>query len=102
MLCEMNKPKRTDVFQPGTYDSLSYMHFSPPPTSGASGGPIVDEETGAVVGVVQGSMMVNRVQGQLGWGTPSEAIFEVCPNALPGEPKNKMKNSGCRCLVCLV
>ncbi|KAF8213319.1 hypothetical protein K438DRAFT_1565602 [Mycena galopus ATCC 62051] len=63
--------------QPGTYDSLSHMLFSPLPTPGSSGGPIVDEESGAVVGVVLGTRMDNRVEGVRGWGVPSETIFEM-------------------------
>ncbi|ETW87484.1 hypothetical protein HETIRDRAFT_99831 [Heterobasidion irregulare TC 32-1] len=68
--------------QPGTYDSLSHMLFKPPPTAGSSGGPIVDEETGAVVGVMLGTRMDNRVEGVRGWGVPAEAIFEMF--SLPG------------------
>lgn len=65
--------------QPGTYDPLSHMMFTPLPTSGSSGGPIVDEETGAVVGMVLGSQMDgSRVDGMRGWGVPAEVIFEVC------------------------
>ncbi|KAJ6519581.1 hypothetical protein C8R45DRAFT_886226 [Mycena sanguinolenta] len=63
--------------QPGTYDSLSHMLFSPLPTPGSSGGPIVDEESGAVVGVMLGTRMDNRVEGVRGWGVPSETIFEM-------------------------
>ncbi|PFH50737.1 hypothetical protein AMATHDRAFT_144471 [Amanita thiersii Skay4041] len=68
--------------EPGTYDALSHMLFSPPPTNGSSGGPIVDEESGAVVGMVAGTRMDNRVEGLRGWGIPAEAIFEMF--ALPG------------------
>ncbi|KAJ6574860.1 hypothetical protein B0H19DRAFT_1126070 [Mycena capillaripes] len=71
--------------EPGTYDSLSHMLFSPLPTSGSSGGPIVDEETGAVVGVILGTRMDNRVEGVRGWGVPSETIFEMF--SLPGMRK---------------
>ncbi|KAJ7139881.1 hypothetical protein C8R44DRAFT_765649 [Mycena epipterygia] len=67
--------------QPGTYDSLSHLLFSPLPTPGSSGGPIVDE-SGAVVGVVLGTRMDNRVEGVRGWGVPSETIFEMF--SLPG------------------
>ncbi|KAI0048415.1 hypothetical protein FA95DRAFT_1490875 [Auriscalpium vulgare] len=63
--------------QPGTYDALSHMLFRPPPLAGSSGGPIVDEESGAVVGVMLGTRMDNRVEGVRGWGVPAEAIFEV-------------------------
>ncbi|TFK23130.1 hypothetical protein FA15DRAFT_594957 [Coprinopsis marcescibilis] len=63
--------------QPGTYDALSHMLFTPFPTAGSSGGPIVDEESGAVVGMMLGSRMDNQVAGVRGWGIPSETIFEV-------------------------
>ena len=66
------------ITQPGTYDALSHMMFTPLPTSGSSGGPIVDEDTGTVVGMVLGSHMDgNRVDGMRGWGVPAEVIFEV-------------------------
>ena len=63
--------------KPGTYDALSHLLFEPLPTAGSSGGPIVDEETGAVVGIMLGTRMDNRVEGVRGWGAPSETIFEV-------------------------
>jgi hypothetical protein len=53
------------------------MHFQPLPTTGSSGGPIVDESTGAVVGVMLGTQMDNSVGGVRGWGVPAETIFEV-------------------------
>lgn len=53
------------------------MLFKPPPTAGSSGGPIIDEGSGAVVGVMLGTRMDNRVEGLRGWGVPSESIFEV-------------------------
>lgn len=62
----------------GTYDRLSQVLFHPPPTFGSSGGPIVDEETGAVVGVILGTGMDNRVEGLRGYGAPAEMIFEEC------------------------
>ncbi|THH31984.1 hypothetical protein EUX98_g2204 [Antrodiella citrinella] len=68
--------------QPGTYDALSHLFFQPLPTPGSSGGPIVDEESGAVVGVMLGTRMDNRISGVRGWGVPSEAIFEMF--SLPG------------------
>ncbi|KAJ8084253.1 hypothetical protein PM082_003021 [Marasmius tenuissimus] len=68
--------------QPGTYDALSHMLFAPLPTAGSSGGPIVDEESGAVVGVALGTRMDNRIEGTRGWGVPSECIFEMF--SLPG------------------
>ena len=51
--------------------------FTPLPTIGSSGGPIIEEESGAVVGVMLGTRMDSRVEGVRGWGVPSEAIFEV-------------------------
>ncbi|KAJ3718265.1 hypothetical protein C8R42DRAFT_675522 [Lentinula raphanica] len=68
--------------QPGTYDALSHLLFSPLPTAGSSGGPIIDAETGAVIGVMLGTRMDNRVEGSRGWGVPSETIFEMF--SLPG------------------
>ena len=67
-----------DLQQPGTYDALTHLLFEPLPTVGSSGGPIVDEESGAVIGVIVGTRMDNRVEGVRGWGVPSETIFEVC------------------------
>lgn len=73
--------------KPGTYDALSHMLFHPPPTAGSSGGPIIDEESGAVVGVMLGTRLDNVVGGVKGWGVPAEAIFEMF--SLPGlEGKN--------------
>lgn len=63
--------------QPGTYDALSHMLFKPQPTAGSSGGPIVDEESGAVVGVMLGTRMDSAAVGMQGWGVPAEAIYEV-------------------------
>ncbi|KAF7972673.1 hypothetical protein HWV62_17220 [Athelia sp. TMB] len=63
--------------EPGTYDSLSHLLFEPLPTAGSSGGPIIDEDTGAVVGVILGTRMDNRVEGVRGWGSPAESIFEL-------------------------
>ncbi|KAF5337395.1 hypothetical protein D9611_003254 [Ephemerocybe angulata] len=73
--------------KPGTYDSLSHMLFTPSPTGGSSGGPIVDEETGAVVGMMLGSRMDDHVQGARGWGIPSETIYEMF--TLPGLESKK-------------
>lgn len=65
------------VLQPGTYDALTHLLFQPLPTPGSSGGPIIDEETGAVVGMIVGTRMDNRIDGVRGWGRPAESIFEV-------------------------
>ncbi|KAJ8508078.1 hypothetical protein ONZ45_g9612 [Pleurotus djamor] len=67
---------------PGTYDALSHLLFRPPPSAGSSGGPLVDEESGAVVGIMLGTRMDNRIEGVRGWGVPSEAIYEMFQ--LPG------------------
>ena len=53
------------------------MSFMPIPTAGSSGGPIVDEENGAVVGLIRGSKLDNRHEGLRGWAIPAEAIYEV-------------------------
>jgi len=49
----------------------------PVPTAGSSGGPIVDEESGAVVGLIRGSKLDSRHEGLRGWAIPAEAIYEV-------------------------
>ncbi|EMD41685.1 hypothetical protein CERSUDRAFT_90257 [Gelatoporia subvermispora B] len=68
--------------KPGTYDALAHLLFEPLPTPGSSGGPIVDEDTGAVIGVILGTQMRNRLEGVCGWGVPSETIYEMF--SLPG------------------
>lgn len=62
----------------GTYDDLSAMHTSTIPQAGSSGGPIIDVETGAVVGVIRGSSMRYGDKGFRGLSAPAEKIFEVC------------------------
>lgn len=47
------------------------------PTPGSSGGPLVCGQTGAVVGMISGRRMDNRVEGERGWGASAEGIFEV-------------------------
>jgi hypothetical protein len=66
--------------QPGTYDHLSHILYHPIPSPGSSGSPILDANTGSVVGIVTGAAMVNRVEGRRGFGTPAEALFEVSPS----------------------
>ncbi|KZT21694.1 hypothetical protein NEOLEDRAFT_1158121 [Neolentinus lepideus HHB14362 ss-1] len=68
--------------KPGTYDALSHLMFQPVPTPGSSGGPIVDEESGAVIGVILGTRQDLGIQGLRGWGVPAEVIFEMF--SLPG------------------
>jgi hypothetical protein len=61
------------------------MLFQPLPTTGSSGGPIVDESTGAVVGVMLGTRMDSSIEGVRGWGVPAETIFEVRAERLLGK-----------------
>lgn len=72
----------TLIIQPGTYDALTHLLFTPVPTADAVGGPIIDEETGAVVGVILGTRAHSiRMEGRVrGWGVPSEMIYEVTTN----------------------
>jgi hypothetical protein len=63
--------------QPGTYDSLVNMFITQIPTPGSSGGPIIDTETGAVVGIIRGSRFNNRIEGLRGWATSAESIHEA-------------------------
>ncbi|KAF9535581.1 hypothetical protein CPB83DRAFT_20643 [Crepidotus variabilis] len=74
---------------PGTYDALSHLFFTPIPTAGSSGGPIIDKETGAVVGVILGSRMNNRVEGMLGWACPLRPSLR-CLHYLDLKARNKM------------
>ncbi|KAG8907502.1 hypothetical protein FRB99_003875 [Tulasnella sp. 403] len=61
----------------GTYDALAHLVFSPLPTLGTSGAPVIDAETSSVVGVITGTRMYNRVAGLKGWATPAEALLEL-------------------------
>lgn len=47
------------------------------PTPGSSGGPIVDLDTGAVVGIIRGSTKSYGDRGVRGFGTPAEKVFDV-------------------------
>ncbi|KAF8971582.1 hypothetical protein BDZ97DRAFT_1252714 [Flammula alnicola] len=87
--------------KPGTYDALSHLLFTPLPTAGSSGGPIIDEESGAVVGVMLGTRMDNRVEGVRGWGVPSESIFEVSESTCRASTSSSgcLTTFKCRCLL---
>lgn len=76
------------------------MLFNPLPTAGSSGGLIVDEESGAVIGVMLGTRMDNRVEGLRGWGVPSETIFEVSMRRNPVMSMLIPMPMSRRCLVC--
>lgn len=72
----------------GISNVLPHILTSILPTSGSSGGPLVNGETGCVVGMTSGRRMDNRVEGERGWGCSSEGIFEMF--SLPGfMPSNK-------------
>ncbi|KAG8888590.1 hypothetical protein FRB98_007354 [Tulasnella sp. 332] len=70
--------------EPGSYDTLAHLLFLPIPTPGSSGAPLIDSDTGAIIGVVTGSRMYNRVEGLRGWAAPAETIFSMF--SLPGMP----------------
>ncbi|KAJ7835308.1 hypothetical protein B0H13DRAFT_2108476 [Mycena leptocephala] len=59
--------------EPGSYDSLSHMLFSPSRHQDRAADPL--------------TRMDNRVEGVRGWGVPSETIFEMF--SLPGLPQPK-------------
>jgi hypothetical protein len=63
--------------QAGIHSSLPHILTSILPTPGSSGGPLICAETGAVVGMISGRRMDNRVEGERGWGASAEGIFEV-------------------------
>ena len=68
----------------GTYDELTSMMYSHPPSDGSSGGPIINEETKSVVGIVRGSEVTYTNRKRIGFAIPSEALFEAFK--LPGMP----------------
>lgn len=99
---DMGKEART-----GTYDDLAQLDFklltdnvhNPPalqekaqtlsfPPPGSSGGPIVDVQTGAVVGITRGVKM-GVLEGRRGDGIPAERLFFMF--ALPGFGKKESK-----------
>ncbi|GAA5897264.1 hypothetical protein JCM5296_000985 [Sporobolomyces johnsonii] len=66
----------------GTYDELANMWLDCTPTPGSSGGPVVDRQTGSVVGVTRGSTHKYGERVQYGFATPAERILEMF--AIPG------------------
>ncbi|WWC71160.1 uncharacterized protein I206_105113 [Kwoniella pini CBS 10737] len=77
--------------QPGTSSALPYITFSTLPSNGSSGGPIVDAQSGAVIGVVSGSRTISAVKGERGYGASAENIFELfsLPGFIPSSQKYK-------------
>lgn len=71
---------------PGTYDALAHLLFMPLPTPGSSGGPLIDDQTGADVGLVRGTRMDSAVEGLRGWAVPAESIYEVRLSFRPSVP----------------
>ncbi|GAA5926253.1 centromere-binding protein CNN1 [Sporobolomyces koalae] len=66
----------------GSYDDLSTFWMSAIPTHGSSGGPVVEKETGSVIGVIRGSTFKYGERASYGFATPAERIFDMF--ALPG------------------
>ncbi|GAA5926907.1 hypothetical protein JCM1841_000364 [Sporobolomyces salmonicolor] len=66
----------------GTYDDLANMWLDCTPTPGSSGGPVVDRQTGSVVGVTRGSTHKYGERTQYGFATPAERILDMF--AIPG------------------
>lgn len=71
------RERTSHAMQPGTSSTLPYILVSTLPSSGSSGGPIVDAASGAVVGMISGRRMDNRVEKERGWGSSAESVFEV-------------------------
>ncbi|WVQ99115.1 hypothetical protein IAU59_006247 [Kwoniella sp. CBS 9459] len=76
---------------PGTSSSLPYIVFSDRPKPGSSGGPILDAQSGAVIGVVSGSRTLSAVEGERGYGSSAENIFELfsLPGFVPSSTKKR-------------
>ncbi|GAA5897427.1 uncharacterized protein JCM6883_006695 [Sporobolomyces salmoneus] len=76
---------------PGTYDELSSFWTSSVPEEGSSGGPIVELESGSVVGVTRGSSHKYGERSEYGFATPSERILDMF--ALPGFKTSAQRQS---------
>ncbi|ORY86999.1 hypothetical protein BCR37DRAFT_411774 [Protomyces lactucae-debilis] len=63
--------------QTGTYDTLNSVLFTGEPVAGSSGGPILSQETKAVVGIIRGSEFSYAVRKTRGFGTPAETLFHA-------------------------
>ncbi|GAA5850255.1 hypothetical protein JCM3766R1_001375 [Sporobolomyces carnicolor] len=69
--------------EPGTQDEdLALFTMTTIPTQGSSGGPVVDVETGTVVGVTRGSTHKYGDRTAYGFATPAERILDMF--SLPG------------------
>lgn len=77
-----NGPETPSALQ-GTNLMRSMTYF---PVPGSSGGPVVDVDTGSVVGIVRGHR-TSQLHGSRGDAVPAEKIFEFF--ALPGLGKRK-------------
>ena len=73
--CSNHKEMLTS--EAGISSVLPHILTSILPTSGSSGGPLINGETGCVVGMISGRRMDNYIEGERGWGCSSEGIFEV-------------------------
>lgn len=58
--------------------SIASLTMSIIPQAGASGGPIVEVETGAVIGIIRGSRSSYATPRERGFGTPAEKLYDVC------------------------
>lgn len=61
----------------GSYDELNTLLFNSVPRPGSSGGPIIDRDTKAVVGITRGSEISYAVRKERGFATPAESLFNV-------------------------
>ncbi|GAA95204.1 uncharacterized protein L969DRAFT_92068 [Mixia osmundae IAM 14324] len=66
-------PENLEV-QPGTYDTLATMAIDAVPSSGSSGGPLVDVSMGAVTGVIRGNFLAHNERTRRGFCAPIEAL----------------------------
>lgn len=85
-------PTPTTTTQTGTYDDLALMHMTTLPRHGSSGGPLVDVDSGAVVGIIRGSTHAYGDRAARGFATPAERVFELFQ--LPGfKPKSLQRGA---------
>lgn len=76
----------------GTYDQLAHMLIDPPPPAAptvSTGAPVLDADSGAVVGVLAQRRTHSTAVGQkeVGWAVPAERLFEGF--LLPGLGRKK-------------
>ncbi|GAA5959520.1 hypothetical protein JCM3765_002354 [Sporobolomyces pararoseus] len=64
------------ISEVGSYDELNSFYMSNSPIKGSSGGPIIEIESGSVIGITRGSTHKYGDRTRYGFATPSERILD--------------------------